>query len=294
MRISYSGSRQQYAPVQLQGVLAQGAIDSGTDITIVGGELFRRVAAVAKLRKGHLKKVDKVPHTYDQKTFPLDGRVDLDVTFGDLTMKTPIYTKMDAPESLLLAEGVCRQLNIITYHPDVVGSPTGSPVGVKSGELGPCDGLRDVSTKVTEEPQVTEEPHVPETPNSLVTTDQVSSGDITPTGVTDPSHLDKPSSTVVEEVAVPTVRVWLSHSVRLLPGASTLVPLRLEEEVCHTNAVLLEGDSQFETSMGQSFRSDSEPGRGLQRWSSYRSRCNRTKQWDWQSGQGRKGQYRVH
>ena len=29
---------------------------------------------------------------------------------------------MDAPEQLLLAEGVCRQFKIITYHPDVTGN----------------------------------------------------------------------------------------------------------------------------------------------------------------------------
>ena len=34
-------------------------------------------------------------------------------------MKTPLYIKFDAPEPLLLAEGVCRQLQIISYHPDV-------------------------------------------------------------------------------------------------------------------------------------------------------------------------------
>ena len=34
-------------------------------------------------------------------------------------MKTPVYIKMDAPESLLLSEGVCRQLDIITYHREV-------------------------------------------------------------------------------------------------------------------------------------------------------------------------------
>ena len=34
-------------------------------------------------------------------------------------MKTPIYLKMDAKESLLLSEGVCHQLGIISYHPQV-------------------------------------------------------------------------------------------------------------------------------------------------------------------------------
>ena len=47
----------------------------------------------------------------------------LDVTFEDKTMCTPVYVKMDAPEQLLLSEGVCRQLGIVTYHPSLgVGS----------------------------------------------------------------------------------------------------------------------------------------------------------------------------
>ena len=35
-------------------------------------------------------------------------------------MKTPVYVKMDAKEQLLLSEGVCRQLGIVTYHREVV------------------------------------------------------------------------------------------------------------------------------------------------------------------------------
>ena len=31
-------------------------------------------------------------------------------------MKTPVYIKMDAKEQLLLSEGVCRQLGVVTYH----------------------------------------------------------------------------------------------------------------------------------------------------------------------------------
>jgi len=39
--------------------------------------------------------------------------------FGEKTMRTPTYIKMDAPDELLLSEGVCRQLDIVTYHKDV-------------------------------------------------------------------------------------------------------------------------------------------------------------------------------
>ena len=45
--------------------------------------------------------------------------MDLDLTFNGKTMCTPIYIKMDAQDQLLLAEGVCRQLGIVSYHPEV-------------------------------------------------------------------------------------------------------------------------------------------------------------------------------
>ena len=121
IRISDQGSRQQHADILIEGVPARGIIDSGAEITIVGGELFQRIAAVARLKKSQLKQPDKIPKTYDRKTFALNGRMDLDVSFGEMTMQTPVYIKMDATEQLLLGEGVCRQLNIITYHPSVFG-----------------------------------------------------------------------------------------------------------------------------------------------------------------------------
>ena len=57
-------------------------IDSGADITIMGADLFKKVAAVAHLKK---RQSDKVPYTYDQKPFKLDGKLELDITFQDKT-----------------------------------------------------------------------------------------------------------------------------------------------------------------------------------------------------------------
>ena len=51
-----------------------GIVDSGADITIIGAELFKKVAAVVKLRKKDFKKSDKSPHGYDGQPFTLDGR----------------------------------------------------------------------------------------------------------------------------------------------------------------------------------------------------------------------------
>ena len=80
------------------------------------------MAAVARFRKSQLKKPDKVPRTYDRRPFVLDGKMNLDISYGGVTMRTPVHINMDAPEQLLLAEGVCRQLKIITHHPDVTGN----------------------------------------------------------------------------------------------------------------------------------------------------------------------------
>ena len=45
--------------------------------------------------------------------------MDTDITFSGATMTTLIYVKFDAAEQLLLSEGVCHQLGIISYRPDV-------------------------------------------------------------------------------------------------------------------------------------------------------------------------------
>ena len=119
VRVTDKGSQPRCAPVQLQGVPVFGIIDSGANITIIGGGLLRKVATTARLKKRDLKQPDQTPRTYDQQPFQLDGMMELDITFGDKTMHTPVYIKMDAHDQLLLSEGVCRQLDILTYHPDV-------------------------------------------------------------------------------------------------------------------------------------------------------------------------------
>ena len=119
VRVKDQGSQPQCVRVEIQGVPVYGVVDSGADITNLGGKLLRRVAAIVKLRKKDLKRPDKVPRNYDQRPFALHGRMDLDITFAGKTMTTPVYIKLDAEEQLLLSEGVCRQLGIIRYHPDV-------------------------------------------------------------------------------------------------------------------------------------------------------------------------------
>ena len=119
IRVTDQGSKSQHVRVIVHGVPADGVIDTGADITIMGQELFARVAAAARLRKKNFRRPDKVPCTYDQKTFHLEGCMDLDLSFADKTMKTTAYVKMDAHDQLLLSESVGRQLGIVSYHPSV-------------------------------------------------------------------------------------------------------------------------------------------------------------------------------
>jgi len=51
IRVHDKGSKQRRAIVEVQGVETCGVVDTGADITIMGGELFKRVAAIARLRK---------------------------------------------------------------------------------------------------------------------------------------------------------------------------------------------------------------------------------------------------
>ena len=85
------------------------------------------MATAAQLRKSQLQKPDKVPKNYDWREFHLHGKMDLDIAFDGLAMNTPVYIKLDASEPLLLPEGVCRQLRIISYHPDVTDKRGWSP-----------------------------------------------------------------------------------------------------------------------------------------------------------------------
>ena len=150
VRIKDTGSKNQYANVDLHGVPVKGMIDSGADITIIGGDLFKQVATVAKLKKKDFRVADKTPRTYDRKPFVLHGCMDLDITFRDKTMSTPVYIKMDSSTPLLLSEGVCRQLGILTYHPSIsVAKQEDVPAVASSPRVDEKTSSSDVSAQAS-------------------------------------------------------------------------------------------------------------------------------------------------
>jgi len=96
VRLEDKSSHPKCARVGIQGVPAYGIVDTGADITVIGGELFKKVAAVVRLRKKNFKEADKTPRNSDGQTFSLDGRMNLEITFNDTAITTPVYIKMDA------------------------------------------------------------------------------------------------------------------------------------------------------------------------------------------------------
>ena len=118
VRVPDKGSQLKCTQIDLQGFPVYGVIDSGSNITIMGGDLLRRVASAAKLRKRDLKPPDRTPQNYDQRPFKFHGRMDLSLFCWRDALTMSVYIKMDTPEPLLLSDGVCRQLGILQYHPD--------------------------------------------------------------------------------------------------------------------------------------------------------------------------------
>lgn len=116
VHVQDGGSVRHYARVSIEGVEAKGLVDTGTDITIIGGVLFKEVASAARLFREWFKRPDKTPFTYDNKPFKQDGVMELAISFEGKVVCTPVYIKMDAEDQLLLSEGLCRQLGVVTYH----------------------------------------------------------------------------------------------------------------------------------------------------------------------------------
>jgi len=93
------GSQPQCAPVNIACVPGLGIVDSRADITIVGKQLFLKIAAVKKLKRSDCKPADKLPKIYDWKLFSLQVVLELEIKFEE-KMSIIIYVKIDACDQL--------------------------------------------------------------------------------------------------------------------------------------------------------------------------------------------------
>ena len=134
--ITDGGSKSQLAHVDIQEVLADGVVDTGDEITIMGRELFAGVASEAHLCRKDFAKLTKFPRTTMERSSTwMAIIIDLDVSFADETIRTTVYIKVDASDQLLSSEGVCRQLGIDMYHHSV--QPRKAKDHQKDSPMGP-------------------------------------------------------------------------------------------------------------------------------------------------------------
>ena len=66
------GSRSQKAKVIVGEVPLSVIIDSGADITVMGGSAFKQMTLVTKVKRWDFKASDKVPRKYDHQPFHID------------------------------------------------------------------------------------------------------------------------------------------------------------------------------------------------------------------------------
>ena len=149
-------------------------------------------------------------------------------------MLTPIYLKMDAHDSLLLSEGVCRQLGIVTYHPSISVHPAGkktTPVVEK-----------EKTTPLAEKEKTTTPARVVEGTTTLVVE-------------TNSPPASRPSEetplTIASEISpsrapkVGSVRVKLVKTIRILPQQSQLVEVEVEDKQVPDLLLLMEPTQEF-------------------------------------------------
>jgi len=107
------------AVVKVEGVPVTGLIDTGSDITIIRGDMLYHIISTAGLESSMIRPAKQTACTYDQKPITLDGEMEVNISFGEKMFCTTVYIKFVAPDKLLLSEAVCHRLGIVTYHPEV-------------------------------------------------------------------------------------------------------------------------------------------------------------------------------
>ena len=109
--------------VNVEGIPITGVIDTGSDITILRGDVFYQIVSDSDLDVLDLKPAEQVKAcTYDRKPIHLDGQIDMEVSFDEKVITTTVYIKLVASDQLLLSEKVCHLLGIVNYHPSVKSS----------------------------------------------------------------------------------------------------------------------------------------------------------------------------
>ena len=91
----------------IEGVAVSGLTDTGSDITIIRGDLFYQMVSQSGLKLQSLKPAEQKACTSDHKPIILDELMDMKVSFGDKTIITTVYVK--------LVSHSCQKLYVVIW-----------------------------------------------------------------------------------------------------------------------------------------------------------------------------------
>ena len=121
-----------------------GIVDTGSDISVMSGDLFKMIVGIAELKEEDFKPANKRAFNYNKQPIALDGQMEVSIGFEDKEICTTVYVKIKAPDSLLLSETVCRELGIVQYHPNV--RPLGNSRETGTVDRSPRDKVRMIQS----------------------------------------------------------------------------------------------------------------------------------------------------
>jgi len=88
----------QSATIRIEGVPVTGIIDTGSSITIISANLYKKVVADARLKKEDFKTADKQAYSYNRELIVLDGRTNVKISFKDREIHATVYVKAEASD----------------------------------------------------------------------------------------------------------------------------------------------------------------------------------------------------
>ena len=110
-----------YVTLTVSGSPVEALVDPGSSASIMSYALFEKIGPRAGIQAGDLRPADAVLRTYSRNQIAISGQVDLEFTWREKTIASPVYLRADKEdgEPLLLGTNVIVPLGLIQPAPGV-------------------------------------------------------------------------------------------------------------------------------------------------------------------------------
>ena len=110
-----------YVTLTVSGSPVEAQVDPGSSASIMSYALFEKIGPRAGIQAGDLRPADAVLRTYSRNRIAISGQVDMEFTWKEKTIASPVYLRADKEdgEPLLLGTNVIVPLGLIQPAPGV-------------------------------------------------------------------------------------------------------------------------------------------------------------------------------